>query len=63
MQGATLQATVERYNSFVDVGEDKDFGKPAPKYKIQTPPFYAAWGTPVVHARKNLAVGISRLIP
>jgi hypothetical protein len=49
MQGATLQATVERYNSFVDVGEDKDFGKPAPKYKIQTPPFYAAWGTPVVH--------------
>ncbi len=49
MQGATLQATVERYNSFVDAGEDKDFGKPAPKHKIQTPPFYAAWGTPVVH--------------
>jgi hypothetical protein len=49
MKGATLQATVERYNSFVDAGEDKDFGKPAPKYKIQTPPFYAAWGTPVVH--------------
>ena len=49
MQGATLQATVKRYNSFVEVGEDKDFGKPAPKHKIQTPPFYAAWGTPVVH--------------
>ena len=49
MNGATLQATVERYNSFVDAGEDKDFGKPAPKYKIQTPPFYAAWGTPLVH--------------
>jgi succinate dehydrogenase/fumarate reductase flavoprotein subunit len=49
MKGATLQATVERYNSFVDAGEDKDFGKPEPKYKIQTPPFYAAWGTPVVH--------------
>lgn len=49
MKGAILQATVDRYNSFVDRGEDLDFGKPAPKYKIQTPPFYAAWGTPVVH--------------
>jgi FAD binding domain len=49
IKGSTLKATVERYNSFVDGGEDKDFGKPAPKYKIQTPPFYAAWGTPVVH--------------
>ena len=49
IKGSTLKATVERYNSFVDAGEDKDFGKPAPKYKIQTPPFYAAWGTPVVH--------------
>jgi hypothetical protein len=49
MEGATLQATVERYNSFVDSGEDSDFGKPAPKYKIQTPPFYAAWATPVIH--------------
>lgn len=49
MRGATLQSTVERYNSFVDSGEDKDFGKPTPKYKIQTPPFYAAWGMPLVH--------------
>ncbi|HEY7218429.1 MAG TPA: FAD-dependent oxidoreductase [Candidatus Binatia bacterium] len=49
MKGSTLKATVERYNSFVDCGEDKDFGKPAPKYKIQTAPFHAAWGTPVVH--------------
>ncbi len=49
MKGAVLQSTVERYNSFVDRGEDSDFGKPAPKYKIQTPPFYAAWATPVVH--------------
>jgi hypothetical protein len=49
MKGDVLQATVQRYNSFVDLGEDKDFGKPAPKYKIQTPPFYAAWATPVVH--------------
>ena len=49
MRGATLQATVERYNSFVEAGEDVDFGKPAPQSKIQTPPFYAAWATPVVH--------------
>ena len=49
MDGATLQATVERYNSFVDAGADLDFGKPIPRYKIQTPPFYAAWGTPLVH--------------
>ena len=49
MKGETLQATVERYNSMADRGEDIDFGKPEPKYKIQTPPFYAAWGTPVVH--------------
>ena len=49
MKGATLQATVERYNSFVEAGEDKDFGKPKPKYKIEKPPFYAAWGTPLVH--------------
>ena len=30
-------------------GEDADFGKPAPRYKIATPPFYAAWSTPVLH--------------
>jgi succinate dehydrogenase/fumarate reductase flavoprotein subunit len=53
MAGAILQATVERYNSFVDAGADKDFGKPAPKYKIWTPPFYAAWGTPLVHDTRS----------
>jgi succinate dehydrogenase/fumarate reductase flavoprotein subunit len=40
---------VERYNSFVDEGVDRDFGKPTPLYKIQRPPFYAAWATPCVH--------------
>jgi len=44
-----LEETVARYNSFVDKGKDDDFGKPSPKYKIQTPPFYAAWSTPCVH--------------
>jgi len=46
---AALEETVARYNSFVGAGKDPDFGKPSPKYKIQTPPFYAAWSTPCIH--------------
>lgn len=49
MSGQTLQETVARYNSFVDSGVDVDFGKPTPRYKIQTPPFYAGWSTPILH--------------
>jgi hypothetical protein len=49
MSGQALQDTVARYNSFVDKGADEDFDKPAPQYKIQTPPFYAAWATPSLH--------------
>jgi succinate dehydrogenase/fumarate reductase flavoprotein subunit len=49
MDGSMLQATVARYNAFVDAGTDADFGKPTPQYKIQTPPFYVAWATPLVH--------------
>ncbi|MEI6667177.1 MAG: FAD-dependent oxidoreductase [Acidobacteriota bacterium] len=44
-----LEQTVATYNSHVDQGKDPEFGKPAPKYKIQAPPFYAAWSTPIVH--------------
>ena len=46
---AALSRTVERYNSLVQAGKDADFGKPSPRYKVQTPPFYAAWSTPLVH--------------
>jgi succinate dehydrogenase/fumarate reductase flavoprotein subunit len=46
---AVLQNSVARYNAFVDSGKDADFDKPTPRYKIQTPPFYAAWATPCVH--------------
>jgi len=49
MPAAALEETVARYNSFVNSGKDDDFGKPSPKYKIQTPPFYAAWSTPCIH--------------
>ena len=48
MPPAALEETVARYNSFVDAGRDSDFGK-EPMYKIQTPPFYAAWSTPILH--------------
>jgi len=44
-----LEAAVARYNSHVDAGKDADFGKPGPNYKIQTPPFHAAWSTPILH--------------
>jgi succinate dehydrogenase/fumarate reductase flavoprotein subunit len=53
MNGEILKATIERYNSFVDKGVDEDFDKPTPKYKIQTPPFYAAWGTIIVHDTRS----------
>jgi flavocytochrome c len=49
MDGATMQETVSRYNSFVDSGVDEDFGKYQPMFKIQRPPFYAAWSTPILH--------------
>jgi len=53
MPSDALQNTVTRYNSFVEAGKDADFGKPAPKFKIQTPPFHAAWATPVIHDTRS----------
>jgi len=49
MPPRNLIDTVARYNSFVDAGKDADFGKESPRYKIEKPPFHAAWATPVVH--------------
>jgi len=49
MPGKNLEETVARYNLMVDLGYDPDFEKPTPKYKLQKPPFYAAWACLVVH--------------
>ena len=49
MLPANLEETVARYNSFVESGVDADFDKPTPRHRIEKPPFYAAWATPVVH--------------
>lgn len=49
MPREALAATVSRYNSFVDSGVDADFSKPLPSYRIERPPFFAAWATPVCH--------------
>ena len=49
MPPTVLEETVATYNSFVDSGSDLDFGKPMPMFRIRTPPFYAAWSTPILH--------------
>ena len=49
MSGAVLAETVARYNTFVAEGADKDFKRPTPMHKIEKPPFYAAWSTPILH--------------
>jgi urocanate reductase len=49
ISGDVLQETVNRYNSFVAAGKDADFNKPTPAYKIEKPPFFAAWTTPILH--------------
>ena len=60
MPSENLEATIARFNSFVDSGNDEDFGRPSPPYKIATPPFYAAWATPVIHdTRAGLRINAS----
>jgi hypothetical protein len=49
MPAANLEETVARYNSFVDSGVDEDCGREVCEFKLQTPPFYAAWATPAAH--------------
>ena len=44
-----LEEAVARYNACVDAGVDTEFGRPGPRYRIESPPFYAAWATPMLH--------------
>ncbi len=44
-----LIASVEKYNSYVDAGEDPDFGKNVFGTKIETAPYYAVIEKPSVH--------------
>lgn len=49
MPAENLRAAVDRYNLMVELGADPDFEKPAPQFKIEKAPFYAAWATVVIH--------------
>lgn len=46
---ATLKATVEKYNSYVDSGVDPDFGKNVFDLKVENAPFYATPRKPAIH--------------
>jgi urocanate reductase len=48
MDPAVLEATVAKFNAAVDSGKD-EFGRKAMNFKIDTPPFFAAWTTPILH--------------
>ncbi len=53
MDPAKLQATITKYNGFVEGGKDADFGKPMPMFKIAKPPFYAAKANVTRHTQRN----------
>jgi flavocytochrome c len=46
-----LVKTITNYNQYVDEGKDLEFGKSKDmlKYRIETPPFYGAYGRVAVH--------------
>ena len=49
MPPRALEDTVAKYNAYVDAGKDPEFERPGLMFKIQKPPFYAAWSTPILH--------------
>jgi hypothetical protein len=50
---ANFLAEVAKYNGFVTAGTDADFGKPTPKGKIATAPFYALKASLIRHTQRN----------
>jgi hypothetical protein len=50
---ANFLAEVAKYNGFVDAGTDADFGKPSPKGKILTGPFYGLKASLIRHTQRN----------
>ena len=53
VNAANLQAEITKYNGFVDAGTDADFGKPTPKGKILTGPFYGLKASLIRHTQRN----------
>lgn len=53
VDAANLQETIDRYNGFVDAGVDDDFGKPNPRGKIETAPFYGLKASLIRHTQRN----------
>lgn len=50
MDPEVLVETIERYNSFVESGEDEDWGRETTLVNtIEEGPFYALWATPSMH--------------
>ncbi len=48
-----LVAEVERYNSFLDLNTDPDFGKPSPYYRLAKAPFFAAKQQMMAHDQQG----------
>lgn len=49
IDGATLKAEMDKYNSFVDNGNDTDFGKSSFNQKVDMAPYYATPRAPAIH--------------
>ena len=53
VDAANLKAEIAKYNGFVDAGTDTDFGKPTPKGKVLTAPFYGLKASLIRHTQRN----------
>lgn len=46
---AALEATIAKYNGYVEAGKDPDFNRPSLKAKVDSPKFYAIEIKPAIH--------------